>query len=60
MNLITNKNNDEKVENLKVTFSEFFITDIQLNQINYTEKEIEKIIKDNELATSLNEPIIKV
>jgi len=53
LNLITNKNNDEKVEDLKVTFSEFFITDIQLDQINYTEKEIEKIIKDNELATSL-------
>ena len=55
LNLIINKNknSDNKIEDLKITASEFFITDIELNKITYTEEEVRKIIKDNELASSL-------
>jgi len=55
LNLILNKENNKenKIEDLKITVSEFFITDIELNKINFTEEEVEKIIKDNELAISL-------
>ena len=55
LNLILNKENNKenKVEDLKITVSEFFITDIELKKINFTEEEVEKIIKDNELASSL-------
>ena len=55
LNLILKKENNKenKIEDLKILVSEFFITDIELNKITFTEEEVEKIIKEYDTASSL-------